>query len=234
MIRKLIVIFIGAGLTACSSVSVHYVEHDSYVIDNSYADTNYVESMIIPYRSELEEEMSTIIAHSSVDMNVKERPNGLLNNWSADALLNFAKSKYGSNLPIMSLLNVGGLRSPISKGDVTVGDIFKLMPFDNEVVLVKMPASAKLKIFDYIQKSGGEPIAGALISKGQLSIEGHRENEPFYIVTSDYLMNGGDKMDFFQDKLEVKYANMILRDVFMEACRKQVELKVSSDERIQF
>lgn len=234
MIKKLIIVFIGAGLTACSSVSVHYVEHNTYVVDTSYSDANNIELMIVPFRAELEKEMSTVIAHSSDDMLTKERPNGRLNNWSADALLNFAKSKFGEDLPIMSLLNVGGLRSPISKGDVTVGDVFKLMPFDNEVVLVKMPASSVQKIYEYIKRSGGEPIGGALISNGQLTIDGHNVDEPFYVVTSDYLMNGGDKMDFFQEKIEVKYANTILRDVFMDACRKQVELKISNDERIQF
>ena len=36
--------------------------------------------------------------------------------------------------PIFCLLNTGGLRSSIGKGTVSLGDIYKLMPFDNTIV----------------------------------------------------------------------------------------------------
>lgn len=55
-----------------------------------------------------------------------------LGNWMADVV----KNKVGADVGIV---NNGGIRlSPVSAGDITVGTIFNLMPFDNTVTTVTM------------------------------------------------------------------------------------------------
>lgn len=231
MLKFVYIFIIGAGLLACSSVRNIYVEPESVAVTAEYEKSNALDSMIQPYRTELDAEMSEVIAKAEQDFE-RGRPNGVLNNWSTDALLMLYRSRFYRDEPVMSMLNVGGLRNPISKGDVLLSDIFKLMPFDNEVVFVKLPISVKKEIEDYLLMKNGEPIGGAVLKDGELTIDQLDEEDYFWVITSDYLLGGGDKMYFFKKNIEVKYANRLLRDAFIESAKAQGTLIYNDDIRI--
>jgi hypothetical protein len=49
-----------------------------------------------------------------------------------------------------------------------------------------------------------------------------RENTThFWVLTSDYLMNGGDKMDFFKKKTNLNSTGKLLRDILIEELKNQ-------------
>jgi 2',3'-cyclic-nucleotide 2'-phosphodiesterase (5'-nucleotidase family) len=37
-----------------------------------------------------------------------------------------------------ALINIGGIRTTIGKGDILLKSVFEVMPFENEVIIVKM------------------------------------------------------------------------------------------------
>lgn len=232
MLKYFIFSAIGAGLLACSSVTniTAHSENTSVVDQGSKA--NSVDSIITPYRLELESEMLEIIGVAEKDF-VKGRPGGSLNNWAADAVLVSQMRAVKLDIPAISLLNVGGLRNTINKGDVKLGDIFKVMPFDNEVVWVEMPIEVLDEIAIYLTNSGGEPIGGAILKDGKLLIDGIDEKtDRVWIITSDYLLNGGDHMGFFQKRLSVKHTNLLLRDLMIEEVKRQGTLIWNDENRI--
>ena len=234
--RFFIALFIGAGLMACSAVNTITVEGDAVPVTQEYENSNAIDSMVAPYKLEMDLQMDSVIATAEHDY-IKGRPGGALNNWSADVILDAYVSEMDSAIldPIFCLLNVGGLRNPISKGDVTLGDIYKLMPFDNEVVAVRMPLSSILQIEEYLKKSGGEPIAGTTILNGKLLLDGaDHDTKSFWIVTSDYLFNGGDNMDFFEQNIAVNRTGVLMRDVMINGARSQGVLKWDDTNRISF
>tara|TARA_R110002072_G_scaffold271987_1_gene432074 strand:+ start:63314 stop:64030 length:717 start_codon:yes stop_codon:yes gene_type:complete len=230
-----IAILCGAGLLACSSVNIVSAENQQIAVTKQYEKVNVIDSIVSPYRLELNKEMLEVIAYAPKDFE-RGKPNGSLNNWSTDAIYNSQLQKMDSSKPSFCLLNWGGLRNSISQGEVTLGDVFKLMPFDNEIVIVELPINSLVKIQGYLQKRNGEPIAGATVLAGNLIINNadNGEHETFLVVTSDYLMNGGDNMDFFQDKVNVTYAGELMRDVMIEAAKEQKTLIWNDDQRITF
>ena len=128
---------------------------------------------------------------------------------------------------------MGGLRNPLSKGDILLGDVYKLMPFDNEIVVVELPFSSLEKIAHYLMNSGGEPISNAVLDFNHIDIIGDSgESDSFYVITSDYLMNGGDNMTFFEDKLSVLNTGVLMRDAMIDEVKKQKVLVYNIDERI--
>lgn len=225
---------IGAGLSACSFHNQLFVSSAPVSVDSRVQPTSNIDSIISPYRIELQAEMSKVIASAPVDF-VNQRPVGNLGNLVADVVQSIGKN-YSDTLPVFTLLNYGGLRSPINQGNVTVGDVFKLMPFDNQLVLVKMPANSIIEIQAYLRKSGGEPIAGILFQGNDIlqPTGSPWPSTDFWIVTSDYLMNGGDKMNFFTQKIEVIQTGLLLRDVLLSEFSKQQELKSTLDQRIKW
>jgi 2',3'-cyclic-nucleotide 2'-phosphodiesterase (5'-nucleotidase family) len=233
MIKKVFFIFIlGAGLTACSSFSPKTWDSQTVVIDEGKREVEALELQIAPYRDSLAESMNLVIGFSEENL-AKGRPCSYLNNWVADALLKDQDSLSNQLIPNISLLNVGGLRSTINSGEITVGDIFTLMPFDNLVVWVKMPISSLTEIALYLKTSGGEPIGNAILTNSLLNLEKRIENTDFFwIVTSDYLMNGGDNMSFFDRKLEVIYTDKLLRDSFLDQVKEQGNLQLDKKCRI--
>lgn len=236
MLKYITLLIVGAGLLACSSVNTVFLNSADSSNSDIVADgssSNVVDSMIAPYQKELEAEMNAVISYAERPFE-KGRPGGSLNNWAADALLASQTENARLSGPAFSLLNVGGLRNTINSGDVTLGDMFKVMPFDNEIVWVEMPIESLKDIVAYLTASGGEPIAGARLINGKLEVEGvNPDTKAVWIVTSDYLMNGGDNMDFFRQKIGVSRPNELLRDAFIRMAKKQKNLIWSDELRIK-
>lgn len=231
----IILCILGAGLWACSDVYTITAVSSPTEVNDSVPSNSDIDSLIAPYRAELSESMDVVIAFAKHDY-TKGRPNALLNNWAASSLLEYeiVRDTVKTALPIMCLLNTGGLRSPISEGNVTLGDMYKLMPFDNEVMWVEMPWESLVDIKEYLIEKGGEPIAGATLMKDTLLLDGVIEpTESFWVITSDYLMNGGDRMDFFEMQMASRYGTGLLRDAFIDAAKTQDTLDFNSNERIQ-
>ncbi len=215
---------------ACSSVSVIQVNPESIPVDDVSFNVK-IDSIISPYRDSLEEEMNVIIGFAPMDFE-RSRPNGSLNNWAADVVGQSMITELEGK-PFICLLNVGGLRNSINKGPVTIGDIFKVMPFDNEVVAVELPSFVLPEIELYLLNKDGEPISNAVFRDGKLDIPSLEENSPsFWVVTSDYLMNGGDNMTFFAKRTQEVYLGKLMRDVMIDAVIFQDTLQWNDQQRI--
>jgi 2',3'-cyclic-nucleotide 2'-phosphodiesterase (5'-nucleotidase family) len=233
MLKYIFIFIIGAGLLACSSVNTVFVSENNTQIEASLGGNTKVDSIIQPYKDSLEKEMSEVIATSLYDYAVA-RPGSALGNWVADAIFVNQTKHVRLSIPIFCLLNTGGIRSTLNEGEVTLGDLYKLMPFDNEVVWVKLSAEQLPSIEEYLSVSGGEPISNATMSYGKLNLNGWTQNTTeFWVITSDYLKNGGDKMSFFSKALEVNNTGKLLRDVLIEEARNQGTLLLDTTLRIE-
>lgn len=218
---------------ACSShFTILPTSGKTAILENNQDQTDIKEA-IQPFKDSVEKVMSTVLATAAVDFE-SGRPNSLLGNWTADALFANQTRTVRMSEPVFCLLSVGGLRSSIGKGNVTRGDIFRLMPFDNQVVWMHMPIASLTKMEAYLNQSGGEPISNAQLVQGKLVLNGMQENTThFWVITSDYLANGGDRMDFFLDAIDRQQKPQLLRDIFMSECQLQGELIASPEKRIQ-
>lgn len=227
-------ILLGAGFWACSSANIVHVKAEMKPVVAALDTSSSIDSIVRPYHDTLQQQMSEVIAEATVDF-VGGRPVSSLGNWVTDALFANQTKFIRLSTPVFCLLNTGGLRASINKGPVTLGDLYKLMPFDNELVWVRLPANSLNDIAIYLKTSGGEPLSNASISKGKLLVNGWRDTtSSFWVITSDYLLNGGDKMTFFQKKMEVNHIGKLLRDALIEEARFQQVLQIDSTIRIKW
>jgi len=233
MIRnKIYIIILGASLWACSSHLVLHQVPSNVAISKEISGDSILQSFIKPYSDSLAKSMNQIIAYSDQNF-IIERPCSNLMNWSADALLAHETRNVKLSQPVFCLLNTGGLRSGLNKGAITVGDMFKLMPFDNLVAWVQLPVTALPQIAYYLEQSGGEPIANASLENGKLNINGLNDTHEFvWLITSDYLATGGDKMQFFKLANSIQIKSSTLRSVFIEEAQIQGNLISNSEKRI--
>ncbi len=226
------ILIAGASLTACSSHLVVNSNLNKEPISSETKSDEELSATIKPYKDSLDKRMNEVLGTSTHDF-IVARPSSNLMNWVADAIFVNQTRNVRLAQPVICLLNTGGIRSSIGKGNVTLGDFYKLMPFENTLVWVELPVSAIPEIESYLQKSGGEPMANCKLVDGKLVINGMRENTTnFWILTSDYLMNGGDKMDFFKKKTNFNSTGKLLRDILIEEVKTQGTLIENDELRI--
>lgn len=183
-----------------------------------------------PYRDTLAKEFSAYVATTPTDL-IIQRPSSNLMNWCADAVLSTQTVNKRWSEPVICILNTGGLRSSFGAGKLTLADFYKLMPFDNRLVWVHMPVSKLTEIESYLDQSGGEPIANCFFKNEKLYIPSLLPSHQYvWILTSDYLANGGDKMNFFLG-LEKIETNTLLRDALISAAFQQDTLRLDPQVR---
>ncbi len=197
-----------------------------------------VESLIAPYKAQLDQQMSQVIGQSAMEL-LKEKPESTLGNWVADAILDYAIRHTGKDLDL-AMSNYGGLRIPsLPAGEINKGKIYELMPFDNYLVVLSLKGDVLMRLFERIADYGGWPISRGV----QLSIRDSLVHEvtlhglPIYnqkiytIVISDYVANGGDRCDFLEDQprenLEVYFRDALIDQVmWLEKNGKQIEATI--------
>jgi 2',3'-cyclic-nucleotide 2'-phosphodiesterase (5'-nucleotidase family) len=115
--------------------------------DSTIFPDSTIEAFIIPYRKKLEAQMKRVIGYSKKDLTKNDGEN-LLGNFVADAIFLAAEKSYQGKLD-MAAVNNGGLRVNLSKGTLTVNDMYELMPFENELVILELKGSKALKFFEF-------------------------------------------------------------------------------------
>ena len=233
-------LIIGAGFTACSFGLHKTISGNVLAVKDSEKSTNVIDSIVSPYKIELDKEMNEIIGLAEVDF-IPARPNSNLGNLLADVMLEKGKNTLITTFNsiektnVVCILNFGGMRTSLNKGNLNLGDVFKVLPFDNQLVLVKMKASSMTQIQAWLKESNGHPIAGFKLDGTTIltSDDNAFPTEDFWIVTSDYLLNGGDKAAFFSEKMDVQYPKLLLRDVLIDYLKKEKVLKNNLELRMQ-
>jgi 2',3'-cyclic-nucleotide 2'-phosphodiesterase (5'-nucleotidase family) len=236
-----------AILSACKTASPLQVANvqtqKNISINNELKNDEEFVKIIEPYKQKLDKEMNQKISHTNVDL-TKQGDNSNLGNLLADYTFDgadkWAKKNLQKNVDA-ALINIGGIRTTIGQGDVLLKSVFEVMPFENEVIIVKMKGSDFQGLFDYYAKTQvNNPVSHLYIetNNGQLAktlINGKEVNptQDYYIATSDYLALGGDNMKFFA-KGEAISTGIKLRDLFIDYFKKNPEVVANTDVRLNF
>ena len=113
-------------------------------------------ALIDDYTASLSYKMDEVIGICPESIR-KGSPESPLYNITGDALIWIAKEYMDTDADV-SIYNAGGLRAEISAGDVTIGDIYAVYPFDNVLSIVTMKGRDLKTMFDYVASNGGLPV----------------------------------------------------------------------------
>lgn len=199
-----------------------------------------MENLIAPYKAEKEESMSVIIGESEETITVG-KPESKLTNLIADILLTEAR-KYIADTD-MAVTNIGGIRRPLYEGNITIGDVFEILPFDNSLLVFEYKGSDILALADAIAQKGGESISGmSLTINGEKAENVKINGQPidsakiYKVVTTDYLSWGNDQLEPLANYINSTPLNMMMRDAMFDyvTCATINEQKISAktDNRI--
>lgn len=233
-------------LSACKQETHLYkIEGKQIPITDSLKPNSEIEAFIKPYREHVAKDLDSVLCYA---VDTYSKTDGQLNtaigNLMADAVMEESnpifKSRTGHEID-MVLLNHGGIRSIISKGNVTTKTAYEVMPFENLVVVVALKGKQVQELVEYLARAKrAHPISGlklvldkdfnvksALIKGQPLDIK-----KTYFVATNDYLYEGGDNMDFFKTNVSLYPLDYKVRNVLIDYFSKKDTLNPVIDDRL--
>lgn len=148
----------------------------------------------------------------------------------------------------VGLLNAGAIRSSIKKGPVTVEDVFKAMPYENELVLMDLTGGEiKTALERAVRGSREEEDGGFLHVSGIFAdVKDHRidairmkdnktlldPNGVYRVVLPDFLASGGDGHGVFQNRPFQK-TGLPLRELIVDTITERKKISGGEEGRIR-
>jgi 2',3'-cyclic-nucleotide 2'-phosphodiesterase (5'-nucleotidase family) len=137
------------------------------------------------------------------------------------------------------MVNYGGVRLiQLPAGNLTVGKMYELMPFDNLLVIQKLKGDIVQKFLDRIASSGGWPISGITFQiKDKKAVNINVGGKPFNInntytiANSDFVINGGDSDNILKG-IPFQNIGYNMRDALIEYVTKMKKISVKEENRI--
>ena len=195
----------------------------------------------IPEDAEIQKVITPLAAEikATFDLPLVQAPQGLfrgrrgeenlLGYWVSDVMRQAAQNVLGSPVRF-AITNAGGLRSNLRPGLLKVADIFEMMPFENELVVVELTGAEVIAVVkEGLVRRGGEPCSGV-----KAVVVGTPEAATYTLVwedgspidpastvkvaTSDYLYGGGDSIPTLKKGRKPFTTGVTLRQMLLDQC----------------
>jgi len=241
-LKYIYILFSLVVLFACKQENYLYrIEGKQVTISDSLETNAEIETYIKPYREHVTKDLDSVLSYA-VDTYTKNdgELNTALGNLMADAVYEevnpIFNSRTGHDIDIV-LLNHGGIRSIISKGNVTTKMAYEIMPFENSVVVVELKGPQVRELIEYLARAKiANPISGIklILDKDfkikSVSVNGQPldMNKSYFVATHDYLY---ENMDFFKTNDTLYDLNYKVRNVLIDYFKKKDTLNPVIDDR---
>ena len=197
---------------------------------------NAMASLIAPYKAQKDSAMNIIVGQATETMSV-DKPESSLTRLIADILL--AEARKVDPEAHMAVTNIGGIRRPLFQGNITIGDVYEILPFDNSLLILEYKGSDIIALADAIATKGGESIAGITLDIVNNKAENIKINgqpidstQTYKVVTTDYLSWGNDQLTPLANYTNSTPLNLMMRDAMLNYLKDNKILYAPNDKRI--
>jgi 5'-nucleotidase / UDP-sugar diphosphatase len=220
--------------------------HNGYIpISAGMSEDPEVAAIVNDYDKRLGEQYKEVIGRAETFMNGEresiryEETN--LGNFVADIMTEH------TGAPI-AFINAGSLRASIKQGPVTVEDVFKVMPYANELVTTELTGSEIEEVLNRAVRGTREDEDGGFLQVSGISFEVHdrlaanirvgTEGQPldseavYEVAIPDFLSTGGDGYSVFIGK-EYIQTGLPLRELIVDTIRKRGVVAADEGGRIR-
>ena len=208
---------------------------DEFIPNKTVSDT------ILAMTKKAEKGMDKVIGESSSEISkVTKGAQSKIGNLVCDAMRINTKSDF-------SFINLGGVRAGLPYGAITYRDVFNVMPFDNQVVVMKISGEFLRKIIEtrIIGRRHGVIVSGGnvVINKKRddfdkitsFSIGGKPwdPNKIYRVATTDFLLQGNSGLTLLTDlpETQIERTGSSLRGMLVEYIKANSPISIEIDDR---
>jgi 2',3'-cyclic-nucleotide 2'-phosphodiesterase (5'-nucleotidase family) len=210
---------------------------DQYWPDPEMADD------LAPYIEDARKGLDKTVGRSAVELSRNGGPLSRMGILVTSAMLEAQDGDF-------AFTNLGGLRSDLSVGRITEGDLMRVLPFGNALATVQMDGSMIRRIFERktgrnssgIAYSGVKAVVDPDAPLGkrvlQLTLLDGTPVVPgkeYKVITSDFLMEGNSGLDFLAEipPDKVNYTGMLTREALSDYIKAHSPVSPHSDDRFK-
>ena len=220
------------------------IEGKKLPLTDKSVQNNEIDNFIKPYRDKINKDMSEVLAINPETLDKSGEWQSNLGMLLADMTMNYGnkvyQKRFQKNIDIV-LLNHGGIRSILPKGDLTLRNAYQIAPFENTLYVMELKGEQILEMCNYyVNEKKPHPLAGMtftidsnkkpiniMIQKLPLDL-----NKIYSVGTSDYLSNGGDNMNFFKKNVGSHDLDYKLRNILIDYLKDVETVVVDKTPRI--
>lgn len=244
--KPLFTLFFIAFMFSCKQETQHLtrIEGKQIAITDSLETDAGIEAFVKPYSEHINKDLDSVISYAVATYSKSDGElNTAIGNLFADVIYEQSnpvfKKRTGKDID-MVLVNHGGIRSIISKGDITTRTAFEIMPFENSVVVAAIKGSQVNDLVDYlVTAKRAHPISklNLTVDTNYQLVDARINNKAidtskiYYVATNDYLYNGGDGMDFFKPSDSLYILNYKIRNALLDYFYKTDTINPVIDDR---
>ncbi len=228
MLRKTVILI---SLVIWSSLAIAQVNRFEYKGSRVLMDSTWntpeepvVKGIIAKYKPEMDKKMQEVIGISVKEMR-SARPESLLSNFAADAMVDFASSRTSGKVDF-ALTNFGGIRAALPAGNVRLYDVYSVFPFENYVVILDLKGKTVRALFESFAKNRVEALSDNVrleidetnrtLNSALINGKPVDDNKIYRIVTIDFLLSGGDNVVALKDAVAIEETGLLIRDAIIE------------------
>jgi 5'-nucleotidase len=206
-----------------------------------------VAALVKEYEARLQARFAEVIGRAAVLLdgereNVRSRETNL-GNLIADLMREYARAE-------VAIMNGGGIRGSFAEGPITLGDAFRVLAFDNTVVVLRVTGAQLREALEngvsQVEAGGGRfpQVSGLTFTFERGRPAGQRVTDVrvggapldparlYLLATNDFLAGGGDGYAVFRAGRDVRDMQVLLRDLFIEYVRRTGTVAVRTEGRI--
>lgn len=217
------------------------VESVSILAVEGIEDDEKVKAIVDKYQEEIAPVKNLVLGKTVNELNHDRYKNSILGQWSADVMKEAAEVD-------IAFQNGGGLRTSIAAGDITMGNLYEVMPFDNTLFTVELTGKQVIDVLNHgigNEEFGDVQFSGIKVKYDKTKPEGERvvevtmldgskleEDKIYKVVTNDFMGAGGDKYTMFLEGKNAVDTFRPVRDAFVDAIKKDQTIEFKGDDRL--
>lgn len=197
---------------------------------------SYIQSIIGPIKNEVIGKATADFPHSP-----KDTQTTLLGNWASDVMRKVVKAD-------VALQNGGGLRRDLPAGDITMGVLYEIMPFDNTLYTMDLTGKQVRAAIEHgIMSADFNPgqFSGVMVKYDSTKPAGERiveikmadgskldDNKLYKVVTNDFQADGGDKYVMLKEGVNRVDTSIPVRDALVNEIKAKGTISPVDDGRL--
>jgi 2',3'-cyclic-nucleotide 2'-phosphodiesterase (5'-nucleotidase family) len=219
-----------ATQTAPAAAPQRYEVHTGQQqIDEKIPEDKAVSDMVATYAAGIKDKMNTVIGFAPRTINKQGKAGGALAVLISQ-IVKQAATTTGQKVQV-GIMNVHGIRvDEIPAGQVTIGLIYRLLPFENEVATIKMTGADLFALLaemtpdnrDTAVLSGAKVIySNGKLRRVMIGNKRIRMKATYTVGITDYLYSRGGEYSILQRGKDYKAVGVTLRDAIIDYIREE-------------
>jgi 2',3'-cyclic-nucleotide 2'-phosphodiesterase (5'-nucleotidase family) len=208
------------------------------VVSSLYPPEPEISKVIIDISRKIDNVMNEILACTDSDILTYKMKESSLGNLICDIIKDYT----GADIAFQ---NSGGIQANFKKGEIRLRDIYKVLPFENEIVTMKLSGAevkeillnSATKFYGLMQLSGASYKFSSKVGESPKLIDVKVGGQPlddnklYFVATNSFLASGGDKYFSFKKGRDIKIHDS-LRQVIIDGLKRIKKLTSKIEKRI--